>query len=251
LWRELGLEDVRLQLCTLPDAKQCIEAVLRLKPEKSALVAILLNNLWWERNKVREGDSGREQLELAGITWRQFWEFRQLVESKQLVQPGHVQAKWSRPQVGMLKINVDGGFIKDYAKGSWGYVIRNDEGEVIQAGAGKIAHALQPCQTELMACIQGIKAAMHLGVHRVVLETDALIVTQALQTTDFRLSMMGGLVYELKDLLATEFFEARVSYTPRFCNKVAHELARFGSSCQGDIAFLPGNLPDCTCAGGQ
>jgi hypothetical protein len=30
-------------------------------------------------------------------------------------------------------------------------------------------------------------------------------------------------VYELKDLLATEFSEARVSYAPHICNKVAHE----------------------------
>jgi hypothetical protein len=63
-----------------------------------------------------------------------------------------------------------------------------------------------------MACIQGIKAAMHLGMDRVVLETDAMMVTQALQSTDFRLSMMGGLVlcmnlriYSLRSSLKLEF----------------------------------------------
>lgn len=38
-------------------------------------------------------------------------------------------------------------------------------------------------------------------------------------------SIIGGLVHELTELLAGEFSEAQVSFTPRICNRVAHELA--------------------------
>ena len=58
-----------------------------------------------------------------------------------------------------MTVNVDGGFSKGGGQGSWGYVIRDDEGEVIQAGAGKIRIALEAWQIELMACMRGVKAA--------------------------------------------------------------------------------------------
>lgn len=67
-----------------------------------------------------------------------------------------------------------------------------------------------------MACIKDVKAAQTLGIHRIILETYALMVTQALKTADFRLSAMGGLVHELKELLAGEFSDAQVSFTPAF-----------------------------------
>lgn len=104
---------------------------------------------------------------------------------------------------------------------------------------------LEAWQAELMACIQSAKAVHTLGIQKIVLETDALMVKQALQSSDFRLSAMGGLVHELKEHLVDEFTEARVVYTPHDCNKIAHELAKSGSLAQDELLFGPGNLPDC------
>ena len=61
-----------------------------------------------------------------------------------------------------------------------------------------------------------------------IFEMDAMMVKQALQVSSFRLSSMGGLVHELKELLNEDFSEARVIHVPRECNKVAYELARSG-----------------------
>jgi len=97
-----------------------------------------------------------------------------------------------------MTVNVDGGFSKGGGQGSWGYVIRDDEGEVIQAGAGKIRNALEAWQIELMACMRGVKAAQSLGIHTMLLETDAMMTVKALHGTEFRLSSMGGLLHELK-----------------------------------------------------
>ena len=99
---------------------------------------------------------------------------------------------------GLMTVNVDGGFSKGGGQGSWGYVIRDDEGEVIQAGAGKIRNALEAWQIELMACMRGVKAAQSLGIHTMLLETDAMMTVKALHATEFRLSSMGGLLPELK-----------------------------------------------------
>lgn len=240
----MGLEDIRVQLSVLPDPKQCIDTIFRLKTEQQSLVAFLLNNWWWERNKVREGEARREQQELAWITMQQHVEFRNLDKPPQTEQQGQRQSTWSRPMNGMLKLNVDGGFSKEKRQGSWGYVIRYNEGEVIQAGKGKILHVLDAWHTELMACINGVKAAQSMGIHNFILETDALLTKQALQGGGFRLSLLGGLIHELKELLTEEFSAIQISHVPRRCNKVAHELARLGSYCQEDVVFVPGTLPD-------
>lgn len=73
------------------------------------------------------------------------------------------------------------------------------------------------------------------------------MVKQALQAPDYRLSAMGGLVHELKELLWDEFADVRVVHIhiPHECNKVAHELARTGSLRQDDVVFDPGSLPVC------
>lgn len=54
-----------------------------------------------------------------------------------------------------------------------------------------------------------------MGVAKVVLETDALMTTQALQSDAFRLSAMDGLVHELKEFVSEEFTGARVLFVPR------------------------------------
>jgi len=91
----------------------------------------------------------------------------------------------------MLKLNVDGSFSKEKRQGSWGYVIRDNEGDVIQAGEEKILHALDAWYTELYACINGVKAAQSMGIHNFILETDALLTKQAMQGCGFRLSPLG------------------------------------------------------------
>jgi len=94
-----------------------------------------------------------------------------------------------------------------------------------------------------VACIKGVmKAAQSLGIHRMILETVIMTTVNAMQATDFRLSSMGGLLHELKEMLAKEFSEPKVSFSPRSCNTVAHELARVDSFCQEDVVFVPGTL---------
>jgi ribonuclease HI len=63
--------------------------------------------------------------------------------------------------------------------GSWGYVIRDEDSDIILAGAGKIWIMLwRRGKAELTACIHGVKAAMQCGMGRIIIETDAVLVQQ-------------------------------------------------------------------------
>jgi len=220
LWRELGWESVREQISTLTDVKQCVELLLALPNEKRSLLAMLLNNLWWERNRVRGGES-RSPRELAWLTWRQSEECKELTKVHPGTRGDQQIPRWKRPPAGLLKINA-GGFAQECGEGSWGFIIREENGEVVLAGAGKLNHVYEARQAELMACIQGARAAQTLSIQRIIVESDALLIKQALHSWEYRLSSMGGVGrgYELKVVLADEFSEARVEaveHIPRQC----------------------------------
>jgi hypothetical protein len=65
--------------------------------------------------------------------------------------------KWRRPPPGVLKINSDGSFLPNEKAGSWGLLIRDNDGDVVQAGRGKINNLLSAFQAELIACLHGVQ----------------------------------------------------------------------------------------------
>jgi hypothetical protein len=69
-----------------------------------------------------------------------------------------------------------------------------------------------------------------------LLETDAQQAVWAIQGNDFRLAVVGGLVHDLKDLIAESFTTFSTNYVPRDCNKVAHKLASLGSRSSTNYA---------------
>jgi hypothetical protein len=54
---------------------------------------------------------------------------------------------------------------------------------------------------------------------------------------------MGGLVHELKELLAENFCVSHAIYAPRECNRVAHELAVIGEFVKR-LSLMAG-VPNC------
>lgn len=65
--------------------------------------------------------------------------------------------------------------------------------------------------------MQGVQAAAELGVTKLIIETDALMVRQAVKTNEYELDGAGGLVRELKDALQLNFVDYDVIFSPREC----------------------------------
>jgi hypothetical protein len=56
---------------------------------------------------------------------------------------------------------------------------------------------------------------------------------------------MGGLVHELKELLAENFMSPQLKYVPTECNHVAHELTSLGSMSVEETSSVMAGVPDC------
>ena len=98
---------------------------------------------------------------------------------------------------------------------------------------------------ELIASIEGVKAAISLGVNNIIMETDAQQVVWAIQGDDFRLAVVGDLVHELKELVVENFATFLVKYAPCDCNRVAHELASIGSRSHDLAPSVLAGVPNC------
>jgi len=70
----------------------------------------------------------------------------------------------------------------------------------------------------------------YLGISNVIMEIDALIAKEAATSTNFDRCSAGGLIWELKELLAHQFNNCIVEYQvcSTACNMVAHGLAAAG-----------------------
>ncbi|OEL35754.1 hypothetical protein BAE44_0003224 [Dichanthelium oligosanthes] len=108
----------------------------------------------------------------------------------------------------MLKINSDGAYNDNSGDGGWGFVIRDSNGEVIQAGAGRAPHLLDAIQAEVLACLAGIRMAR--GMMRVVTETDSLMLKMAIEGGAFSSAPTGGLIHKIKLLASSSFIKFSV-----------------------------------------
>ena len=73
-----------------------------------------------------------------------------------------------------------------------------------------------------------------------IFETDCLNLKNTLTTSDYSFSQIGTLISDIKFRLRMNFIEARVPYTPRVCNRAAHELAARGAGeVYGESVTLP------------
>lgn len=144
--------------------------------------------------------------------------------------------RWKKPSTGVLKINSDGAFRASTGTGGWGFVIRDDQGDVVKAGAGHCQHLLDAFHVEMIACLMGIRAAAELGISNVIVETDSSMVKVALETSTFALAATGAIVFEVKSLLRFSFESSLVTFCYRDSNRVTHALAAQGCTYpSGDI----------------
>jgi ribonuclease HI len=243
VWNLLALEDRRQRLAAQFSAMEAVSVILSEKEEMATLMVITLWSLWTNRNAFREEGRGRRAEELA----RAIRIYANETSQSQCAPKPHnsvSRVKWSKPPEDFLKLNCDGSFIKETRAGSWGFLIRDHDGDVVLTGRGKINNALSAFHSELIACLQGVQVASDLGIGKLILETDALNVQQAVQAKGFDTRPEGGLIEELKSLARSNFNAFVCNFLGRDGNRAAHALAALGYSCIEGEALITSTIPD-------
>ena len=102
---------------------------------------------------------------------------------------------------------------------------------------------LSAFQAELIACMQGVQAALNLGIGRLLLKIDALMIEQAMNSDDFDAMAEGIILEELKFLVRVNFFEFKCNFLSRVGNRAAHALAALGSECVEGEELITNSVP--------
>ena len=160
---------------------------------------------WWsERKRIRD-EGQRRPVHLivkdVEVYAGEILQFLTKEHRSQIVR----QQKWRKPSPEVLKLNTDASFRKESAYGGWGYIIRDNDGYTVIAGRGRLSHLLDPFQAELIACLQGIQAAIDIGITKIIVETDAVMVKFAVEAKDWGLSVPGRIIQEIQELASLNF----------------------------------------------
>ncbi|PNT71499.1 hypothetical protein BRADI_2g28465v3, partial [Brachypodium distachyon] len=138
------------------------------------------------------------------------------------------QQVWSPPPTDFLKINTDGAFIQSSCFVGWGFTVKNEHGEALVAGADNLKIVADPLHAETAAMLHTLQEAARMECHKVILETDASTLKQAMTSNDYDNSSLGVLLREMKALIQYSFQRCKIEVCPRACNVSAHCLAAFG-----------------------
>ncbi|KAF8733394.1 hypothetical protein HU200_015002 [Digitaria exilis] len=121
--------------------------------------------------------------------------------------------KWVKPVVEFfLKVNCDAAFDPETGSGGWGFIIHDAEGDLVVSGRDRLDYLMDSLHAEIIACLQGAQAAADLGIVRLILETDAMMVRNAILSDEFELSPPGSLMSKLKNVLSLNFLEFSVNF---------------------------------------
>ncbi|KAF5469163.1 hypothetical protein F2P56_013257 [Juglans regia] len=147
---------------------------------------------------------------------------------------------WRTPP-GFCKLNIDAALCFYLKKAGVGVVLRDEKENVLMA-VSKSEHELhEPELVELLALLRGLQFNLHLGISKVVLESDCLLMVEALATNEDLLSSQSNLLKEVRNLLS-HFEQYQVQRVIRGGNQVAHFLAKHAWSVY-DLKMWMGSVP--------
>lgn len=185
-------------------------------------------SIWSARCKaVMEGDF-RSPTSIWAYAMKMCGKVREMVEGsrrQQRVVAINHQVSWIAPEAGWVKINVDAGQVGEFVSGL-GAVCRDDGGVVLGCLSIQSSVVWEPRIAEAKAALEGIKMAIRGGYSPVILESDCLLLIQALRnpvvgSSDFHLVVEDILA------LSSQLDAVIWSFVKRSGNKVAHVLAHF------------------------
>jgi ribonuclease HI len=148
---------------------------------------------------------------------------------------------WVPPPTGMCKVSVDAAISKSSIAGAAGAICRDENGVYLGASARVFDGINDPVTLEAFACSEGLALAQDLGVRKIQVTTDCLVILQALEQGS--LASYSSVLKEICDR-QHQFIESKVVHERRNSNVEAHNFARSSVALQPGRHVWLGSSPD-------
>ena len=180
-------------------------------------------SIWYNWNQVVH--------ESSGIPSSQIWNFARCAQEdyKGAVAYSHLRQQppdvgWAAPLSDTYKINVDGATVGARGMSSAGVVIRDSKGIIIAVGSKVLNGSYDVEVTEALVVEEGILLAKEMELHRIVVESDLVVVFEAINANNCN-GDIGPIIQGTLELLR-HFKSWKMRHLKRDHNRVAHDLAQ-------------------------
>lgn len=99
-----------------------------------------------------------------------------------------------------MKLNVEKIVFFDNNKAGIGVILRNAEGNTLFAASLAERGEREPKDIELLAIFRGLQICLRMGIRRIMVESDCLLMIQEYQAKGTLTSILGHLILEIKRL---------------------------------------------------
>nr|XP_017251820.1 PREDICTED: uncharacterized protein LOC108222412 isoform X3 [Daucus carota subsp. sativus]XP_017251821.1 PREDICTED: uncharacterized protein LOC108222412 isoform X3 [Daucus carota subsp. sativus] len=136
--------------------------------------------------------------------------------------------RWRTPNVDTIKINTDAAIFETSCCYSFALVAHDHTGALVEASSRCLLSNASPEMAEIMGIREALSWVKRRPGIKVEIETDSLIAVQAIRSSAVKLSYLGRLVQECRELLVeTKDRIVSLKFVRRSANNVAHYLARY------------------------
>ncbi|KAM6563086.1 hypothetical protein CsatB_023084 [Cannabis sativa] len=219
------------------------------KPQEMEQIICTLWSIWTERNRVVHGSSAKPASILASFAVNYLSNFRSATKKYHTAAtsaptlptsaPG--ATKWT-PLTGLnLKLNVDAALDANRNIVGVGVVVRNSAGHVLAAMVKLIISNFASHIMEAKAMFHSLNWVIQLQLPITIVETDALLVANALQYGSTAIFSYHDILLDVTSLLSF-FPQVNVVHAKRSANMVAHSLAKFALGVE-ETCFWLEDLP--------
>ncbi|XP_058783600.1 uncharacterized protein LOC131658309 [Vicia villosa] len=235
------LNDIVLpRLTSFHDVKSIILDICTNEDSRTAgRFSTMLDVIWNNRNKAiwnNETDATSTLGTQAFYRW-QDWYLAQ--DWKESGNSDHRPSVWEPPDTGWLKCNVDAGFSNNRGTTNRGWCVRDNRGSFILGGIAWDLDLLSVVEAEALALKEAIQGAITNHLDKVIFESDALKVVQAIHSNHCGNSEFSVIILSTQSLLQI-YSNFEVKFVKRQANMVAHSLANVAISWSRRSSF---NVP--------
>ena len=159
-----------------------------------------------------------------------------------MIVPVSASQAWQPPQGDFFKLNFDGACFNNRADLGYGAMVRNGNGEVMDAISAKGGPVRDSEEVEVLACRKALEFAIDVGFMEVILEGDNARVLKTMAQAQLDLARIG-FIYEDIWCLISDFRSFSINCVRRSVNGVAHALARFARLSDNKAVWLEEDPP--------
>ena len=158
--------------------------------------------------------------------------FLDLSKPGALSRSSSAQVGWSRPPMGVFKVNFNATLFENIGSAGIGVAIRDSDGEIIAALSQRIPLPFSMEMAKAMAARRALLFAQGPSLYKVMMKGDYLRVVSALNSSVSCNTMYGNVVEETRRQVC-KFHFCSFSHVHRGGNKLAQSLARRAVSSVG------------------